>query len=125
MATRQLENLSNIMCFSTNGYKVIHRLVNQDLVVDKVVIFNDIQMRQHWSQLLFRDNLSPHAKLNLFDLRGYSLQPLLRLEPDVYLMLWWAGATACSECPPPSTGEWMPSATSTRRRLESSCFEKT
>ena len=46
MATRQLEKLGNTVGFSTNGYKVIDWLIEQKMVMDKVMMFTDMQNGQ-------------------------------------------------------------------------------
>ena len=97
MATRQLEQLSNTVGFSTNGYKVIDWLIEQDVVMDKVMMFTDMQM---WDSTghhkRFEDSwkkykeIAPTAKLYLFDLAGYGQLPLRLAEPDVYLIAGWS-----------------------------------
>lgn len=97
MATRQLEQLSNTVGFSTNGYKVIDWLIEQDVVMDKVMMFTDMQM---WDSTghhkRFEDSwkkykeIAPTAKLYLFDLAGYGQLPLRLAKPDVYLIAGWS-----------------------------------
>ncbi|MBP5506376.1 MAG: TROVE domain-containing protein, partial [Prevotella sp.] len=83
--------------YSTNGYKVVDWLIVQKQVVDKVMMFTDMQM---WDSTV-RDStfekswrrykqLAPHAKLYLFDLGGYGQLPLRLVEPDVYLIARWS-----------------------------------
>ena len=74
--------------YSTNGYKVIDYLIQNDIAMDKVMIFTDCQMwdsrrgdghiRKSWEK--YR-RMHPEAKLYLFDLGGYGQAPL-RLEED-------------------------------------------
>ena len=97
MATRQLERLGNSVGFSTNGYKVINWLIEHKMVMDKVMMFTDMQMWdssgrfQHieasWRQY---KQLAPQAKLYLFDLAGYGQLPMRLAEPDVYLIAGWS-----------------------------------
>lgn len=97
MATRQLERLSNSVGYSTNGYKVIDWLIEQKMVMDKVMMFTDMQM---WDSSgrheAFEDSwrkykeMTPQAKLYLFDLVGYGQLPLRLAEPDVYLIAGWS-----------------------------------
>jgi hypothetical protein len=97
MATRQLERLGNTVGFSTNGYKVIDWLIEQKIVMDKVMMFTDMQMWDSTGRFkTFEDSwkkykkMAPEAKLYLFDLAGYGQLPLRLAEPDVYLIAGWS-----------------------------------
>ena len=97
MATRQLEKLGNTVGFSTNGYKVIDWLIEQKMVMDKVMMFTDMQMWDSTGRFkTFEDSwkkykkMAPEAKLYLFDLAGYGQLPLRLAEPDVYLIAGWS-----------------------------------
>jgi hypothetical protein len=97
MATRQLERLGNTVGFSTNGYKVINWLMEQNIVMDKVMMFTDMQMwdstgrhqeiEDSWRKY---KKMAPNAKLYLFDLAGYGQLPMRLAEPDVYLIAGWS-----------------------------------
>ncbi len=97
MATRQLERLGNTVGFSTNGYKVIDWLLNKKMVMDKVMMFTDMQMwdstgryqniQDSWK--IYKD-FAPQAKLYLFDLVGYGQLPLRIEGSDVYLIAGWS-----------------------------------
>ena len=97
MATRQLEKLGNSVGFSTNGYKVIDWLIEQKMVMDKVMMFTDMQMwdstgrhkgfENSWKEY---KKMAPEAKLYLFDLVGYGQLPMRLAEPDVYLIAGWS-----------------------------------
>ncbi len=97
MATRQLERLGNTVGFSTNGYKVIDWLLNKKMVMDKVMMFTDMQMwdstgryqniKDSWK--IYKD-FAPQSKLYLFDLAGYGQLPLRLEDPDVYLIAGWS-----------------------------------
>jgi len=97
MGTRQLERLGNTVGFSTNGYKVIDWLVEQKMVMDKVMMFTDMQMwdstgrnktfEYSWKKY---KRMAPNAKLYLFDLAGYGQLPMRLAEPDVYLIAGWS-----------------------------------
>ena len=97
MATRQLEKLGNSVGFSTNGYKVIDWLIEQEMVMDKVMMFTDMQMwdstgrhkgfENSWKEY---KKMAPEAKLYLFDLAGYGQLPMRFAEPDVYLIAGWS-----------------------------------
>ena len=97
MATRQLERLEGKVGYSTNGYKVVDWLIEQKQVMDKVMMFTDMQMwdstgrnstfEKSWRRY---KQLAPQAKLYLFDLGGYGQSPLRLVEPDVYLIAGWS-----------------------------------
>lgn len=97
MATRQLERFEGLVGYSTNGYKVVDWLIEQKQVVDKVMMFTDMQMwdstgrdstfEKSWRRY---KQMAPHAKLYLFDLSGYGHMPLRLVEPDVYLISGWS-----------------------------------
>ena len=97
MATRQLERVGNTVGFSTNGYKVVDWLIEQNQVMDKVMMFTDMQMwnstggnstfEKSWRRY---KQMAPHARLYLFDLAGYGQLPLRLAEPDVYLIAGWS-----------------------------------
>jgi hypothetical protein len=97
MATRQLERLGNTAGFSTNGYKVINWLMEQNMVMDKVMMFTDMQMwdstgrhqeiEDSWKKY---KKMAPNAKLYLFDLAGYGQLAMRLAEPDVYLIAGWS-----------------------------------
>ena len=97
MATRQLERLEGKVGYSTNGYKVIDWLVEQKVVMDKVMMFTDMQMwdstgcgkafEASWKEY---KKIAPEAKLYLFDLSGYGQLPLRLATPDVYLIAGWS-----------------------------------
>lgn len=97
MATRQLEELGNSVGFSTNGYKVIDWLIEQKMVMDKVMMFTDMQMWDSTGRYKGFENswkeykkIAPEAKLYLFDLAGYGQLPMRLAEPDVYLIAGWS-----------------------------------
>jgi hypothetical protein len=97
MATRQLKRLGNTVGFSTNGYKVIDWLIEHKVVMDKVMMFTDMQMWDSTGRYkTFEDSwrkykkMAPEAKLYLFDLAGYGQMPLRLAEPDVYLIAGWS-----------------------------------
>jgi hypothetical protein len=83
--------------YSTNGYKVIESLIAKNQIVDKVMIFTDVQMwnsnntnhtfAKSWATY---KRMAPLAKLYLFDLAGYGQQPLRMEQNDVYLMAGWS-----------------------------------
>ena len=83
--------------YSTNGYKVIDYLVDNNIRMDKVMMFTDMQM---WDSTC-RDNqiqkswakyrqIYPEAKLYLFDLNGYGQAPVRLVGDDVTLIAGWS-----------------------------------
>ena len=83
--------------YSTNGYKVIDYLIQNDVAMDKVMIFTDCQMwdsrygdrhiQKSWEA--YR-KMFPEAKLYLFDLGGYGQAPLKLEEGGVALIGGWS-----------------------------------
>ena len=84
--------------YSTNGYKVIDWLIEKNMVMDKVMMFTDLQMWDSWSgdsdaiekSWKKYKKLAPNARLYLFDLAGYGNTPLRLTKPDVYLIAGWS-----------------------------------
>ena len=85
--------------YSTNGYLVIKDLLQRKAQMDKVFMFTDAQLwnsnndgSQHiqfyWER--YKRDVSPNAKLYLFDLKGYGQAPLQILRNDVYLVAGWS-----------------------------------
>ena len=83
--------------YSTNGHLVIQDLINCKKVVDKIMIFTDLQLwnsgggqpiQNAWQQY---KNIAPNAKLYLFDLAGYGNTPI-NLEDNncVVLIAGWS-----------------------------------
>jgi 60 kDa SS-A/Ro ribonucleoprotein len=83
--------------YSTYGYKVLEDLIYKKQVVDKVMIFTDMQMYSSsglnysfegsWKRY---KAIAPNAKLYLFDLAGHGAQPLDVRRNDVYLIAGWS-----------------------------------
>ena len=97
MATRQLERLCNTVGYSTNGYKVIDWLIEQNMQMDKVMMFTDMQMWDSTGRFKHIEDswkrykeMAPQAQLYLFDLAGYGQLPLRLAEPDVYQIAGWS-----------------------------------
>ncbi|WP_153398236.1 TROVE domain-containing protein [Chryseobacterium vaccae] len=83
--------------YSTNGYLVIEDLINTREVADKVMLFTDTQLwnsngtRYSFESLWNRyKEIAPDAKLYIFDLGGYGIQPLDVRKNDVYLIAGWS-----------------------------------
>lgn len=83
--------------YSTNGYLVVEDLIQRKEIVDKVMLFTDVQM---WNSNQTKDTfenawnrykqIAPNAKLYLFDLAGYGQVPLDIKRNDVHLIAGWS-----------------------------------
>lgn len=83
--------------YSTNGYKVIDYLVDNNIKMDKVMMFTDMQMwdstyrdkhiQKSWAKY---SQMYPEAKLYLFDLAGYGDAPVRLVSDDVILIAGWS-----------------------------------
>jgi len=84
--------------YATNGYLVIRDILSRRIRMDKVMLFTDgqlwdssasgSQIQTLW--LRYKTEVSPAAKLYLFDLQGYGRAPLQVLRNDVYLIAGWS-----------------------------------
>ncbi|MNQ59426.1 TROVE domain protein [compost metagenome] len=83
--------------YATNGYLVLEDLIKRKEIVDKVMLFTDVQM---WNNAYTKDSfanswnrykaIAPNAKLYLFDLAGYGQTPINIEKNDVYLIAGWS-----------------------------------
>jgi 60 kDa SS-A/Ro ribonucleoprotein len=84
--------------YSTNSHLVIKDILSREVQMDKVFLFTDAQL---WNSnntadhiqtlwLRYKAEVSPNAKLYLFDLKGYGQAPLQILRNDVYLVAGWS-----------------------------------
>lgn len=83
--------------YATNGYKVIEDLLKRKQVVDKVMLFTDVQLwnskgthadfNRVWTAY---KQFAPKARLYLFDLAGYGNTPVNVLRQDVHLIAGWS-----------------------------------
>jgi hypothetical protein len=96
-----IRSIANRVGYSTNGYKVVDWLIDNNVKMDKVMMFTDCQMwdshRGYYrSDKEIKDSwhkykeMYPQAKLYLFDLAGYGTSPLDLAEQDVYLIAGWS-----------------------------------
>ena len=95
--TQDLNKIEGSVGYATNGFKVIDYLRCNNLVMDKVMLFTDVQM---WNSKRTDDSfakswkaykkIAPNAKLYLFDLVGYGQSPLSLERDDVYLIAGWS-----------------------------------
>lgn len=93
----ELRKLYSRVGFSTNGFKVIDYLVENKIIIDKVMFFTDCQLwnstggntsiERSWNR--YRQ-IAPRAKLYIFDLVGYGQSPLRILNSGVYLIGGWS-----------------------------------
>jgi 60 kDa SS-A/Ro ribonucleoprotein len=85
--------------YSTNGHLVVRDLRQRQEVVDKVMLFTDVQLwnshgdggtlAQEWAE--YRRTVAPQARLYLFDLAGHGSAPLdVRAENGVALIAGWS-----------------------------------
>jgi spermidine/putrescine-binding protein len=83
--------------YATNGYKVIDDLIHRKVVMDKVLLFTDVQLWNNQNNQASIQNswnvykkMVPHAKLYLFDLAGYGNSPIDLKDNDVSLIAGWS-----------------------------------
>lgn len=95
-STNKLAGMIGDVGHSTNGYLVIADLLQRRKVVDKVMLFTDMQLWNDNSSTSIADlwkqykKLAPQAKIYLFDLAGYGNTPLNVMHDDVYLISGWS-----------------------------------
>lgn len=97
-SVRRFEAIAGCVGYSTNGHKVIDALISNRRVMDKVMLFTDLQMwdshhggdslRVSWAK--YKRNVAPKAKLYLFDLMGYGQAPLSLKSNDVFMIAGWS-----------------------------------
>ena len=83
--------------YSTNGYKVIDWLINEDRVMDKVMLFTDCELwdshnggedlAKSWGMY---KRIAPDAKLYLFNLAGYGTDPVSMKRDDLFCIAGWS-----------------------------------
>lgn len=93
----ELRKLNGKVGYSTNGFKVIDYLVENKIIIDKVMFFTDCQLwnstggntsiERSWNR--YRQ-IAPNAKLYIFDLAGYGQSPLKIINSGVYLIAGWS-----------------------------------
>ncbi|MBQ9214146.1 MAG: TROVE domain-containing protein [Bacteroidales bacterium] len=93
----ELRKLNGKVGYSTNGFKVIDYLVENKIIIDKVMFFTDCQLwnstggntsiERSWNR--YRQ-IAPNAKLYFFDLVGYGQSPLKITDSGVYLIGGWS-----------------------------------
>jgi len=93
----ELRKLNGKVGYSTNGFKVIDYLIENKIIIDKVMFFTDCQLwnstggntsiERSWNR--YRQ-IAPNAKLYIFDLAGYGQSPLKIINSGVYLIGGWS-----------------------------------
>ena len=83
--------------YATNGYEVIDWLIAEGRVMDKVMLFTDCQLwnsgyndshiAKSWDSY---KAIAPNARLYIFDLAGYGLNPVSMDRDDVFLIAGWS-----------------------------------
>lgn len=83
--------------YATNGYKVIDDLIIRKEIVDKVMLFTDVQMydnsllgsslERSWNKY---KSIAPNAKMYVFDLAGHGNAPINLKRNDVFLIAGWS-----------------------------------
>ncbi|GAB4424843.1 MAG: hypothetical protein OHK0039_42250 [Bacteroidia bacterium] len=83
--------------WATNGHLVIEHLIGHKLVMDKVMLFTDMQLwnsygdgndlTRAWTAY---KQMAPKAKLYIFDLVGYGQAPINLHQGDVHLLAGWS-----------------------------------
>ncbi|QEE51397.1 TROVE domain-containing protein [Flavobacterium alkalisoli] len=82
--------------YATNGYLVVNDLIKRKEVVDKVMLFTDVQMYDSTGFNSFEGSwkkykeIAPNASLYIFDLAGHGKMPLDIKRNDVYLIAGWS-----------------------------------
>lgn len=87
--------------YSTNGWKAIQYLIDNNIKVDKVMVFTDCQLwnsggrgasrpvSKVWSD--YRAKVNPDAKIYLFDMAGYGTTPIdLQSGQNAALLSGWS-----------------------------------
>ena len=104
--THKLSNMEGEVGHSTNGYKAIRWLNENNKIADKVFLFTDCQLwdsdsgaywggysRPHssiqdeWKKY---KQIAPNAKLYIFDMAGYGNTPIDLSHKDVYMIAGWS-----------------------------------
>ena len=83
--------------YATNGHKVIDWLIQEHRVMDKVMLFTDMQLwNNHRLDRELPDSwnkyklMAPDAKLYIFDLAGYGQSPITMVREDVFCIAGWS-----------------------------------
>ena len=95
--TIEMQRRAGEVGYSTNGYLVIDYLLANDIKMDKVMMFTDMQMwdscrggrhiQKIWEQYRQR---YPEAKLYLFDLSGYGNTSIGLTKDNTVLISGWS-----------------------------------
>ena len=95
--TIEMQRREGEVGYATNGHKVIEYLIENNIKMDKVMIFTDLQMWDSTNHNIFLEKvwkdyrkMYPEAKLYLFDLNGYGQAPLRQVGNNVSLIAGWS-----------------------------------
>jgi len=99
--TLYLRRIEGEVGYSTNGFRVLEHLIDNGIKMNKVMMFTDCQMwnsvhaynrdsrlSHFWAR--YKKEVSPEAKLYLFDLAGYGNTPIDTSNKDVFLISGWS-----------------------------------
>lgn len=92
----QMHNREGEVGYSTNGYKVIQYLLDNDIEVDRVMIFTDNELWNSWNDrtiaelFIHYQRLHPKAHLYIFDLFGYGTVSVPQDTNNVCLIGGWS-----------------------------------
>lgn len=84
--------------YATNGFLIIKDLLDRKVGMDKVMLFTDCQLWNssngtdhiHSLWIRYKREVSPDAKLYLFDLKGLGTSPVQIIQDDVFLLSGWS-----------------------------------
>ena len=103
--TKMLRNIEGEVGYSTNGWKVIDWMIQNNISADKVIIFTDCQMwdstsysyninndNKEFSKLwnTYKKDINPSCKLYLFDMTGHGNTPVTINSQGVYFVAGWS-----------------------------------
>ncbi len=93
-----LNRIEGSVGYSTNGFRVIQDFNKRREVVDKIMIFTDVQLwdsthvgnslKNEWDK--YKSNVAPKAKLYIFDLQGHGHSPIKIAQRDVFQIAGWS-----------------------------------
>lgn len=88
---------STVTGYGTNGYLIFEYLLNNNLKVDRVLVFTDLEMWNSYNDKSFaemfrkyKSSINPNVKLYLFNLNGYGTCVTPEDEPNVCLISGWS-----------------------------------
>jgi len=95
--TKKLESLTEKVGYSTNGYKAIEYLIDNDVPVDRIMLFTDTQMwnsfmdGKHFAEEFLKyQRRHNKVKLYIFDLAGYGNVMIPQRTKNVFVVSGWS-----------------------------------